>query len=105
MRCLILAGNSLALDVKYYVPLIIICAVLAGLLLLFKLLNVTSKVLWKTLINGMIGAGMLCLFDIVFMGYMHMNFFFIPVNWVSSLIAGLLGIPGVLLLLIREVIK
>ncbi|MCR5808783.1 MAG: pro-sigmaK processing inhibitor BofA family protein [Clostridiales bacterium] len=82
----------------------IICGVLALLFLVFKLFGVTAKILWKLLINGIIGAGMLCLFDIVFVTYLKMSFFYIPINWLTALVAGILGIPGVLLMLILKFI-
>lgn len=98
------ASSALNIQIGQYVPLLIICAVLAGLFLVFKLLGVTVKILWKLLINGIIGAAMLCLFDIVFVTYLKMNFFYIPINWTTALVAGFLGIPGVLLLLILQFI-
>ena len=62
------------------------------------------KFLWKLLINGIIGAGMLILFDIVFVTYLHMDFFFIPITWVNCAVAGVLGVPGVILLLLLQFI-
>ncbi len=98
------ASGTLNIQLGEYMPLITVCAVLAALFVLFKLLGVTAKILWKLLINGIIGMGMLCLFDIIFVTYLHMDFFYIPINWINSVIAGVLGIPGVLLLLLLRVI-
>ncbi|MBO4847737.1 MAG: pro-sigmaK processing inhibitor BofA family protein [Clostridia bacterium] len=97
-------SETLNIQISEYIPLIVVCAVLALTFLFFKLLGVTSKILWKILINGIIGAGMLCLFDIVFVTYLKMTFFKIPITWATSLVAGFLGIPGVLLLLLLQFI-
>ena len=105
MGILLSAGDTtLNIQIAEYVPLIIICAVLAVIFVLFKLFGVTVKILWKLLINGLIGAGMLILFDIVFFQYLKMSFFRIPINWITASVAGFLGIPGVLLLLILQFI-
>lgn len=100
----LLASGALSIQWGEYTPLLVVIGVLAVLFVLFKLLGVTAKVLWKLLINGIIGMGMLCLFDIIFVSYLHMDFFYIPINWINAIIAGVLGIPGVLLLLILRVI-
>ena len=100
----LLASGALSIQWGEYTPLLAVIGVLAALFVVFKLLGVTAKILWKLLINGIIGMGMLCLFDIIFVSYLHMDFFYIPINWINALIAGVLGIPGVLLLLILRVI-
>ncbi len=100
MSDIINASAGLSLDFGEYTPLIVVCAALAGLFVLFKLVGVTGKIIWKLLINAIIGAAMLCLFDIVFVKYLHMDFFYIPLNWLNVLIVGVLGIPGILVLLV-----
>lgn len=102
MNSVLLSAPSLNIQLGDYVPLMIVCGVLAVLFVVFKLTGVRSKVLWTLLINGMIGAGMLCLFNIVFYTYLNMRFFKIPITWFSSLMAGALGVPGVLLLLVLQ---
>ncbi len=92
--------NSLRFDFGSYAPLIIVCGALAAIFVVFKLVGISSKLVWKLLINALIGALMLCLFDILFVNYLNMDFFYIPITWPNVLIAGILGIPGVLLLLI-----
>ncbi len=105
MGIILSAGSeTLNLQLSEYVPLITVCAVLAAVFICFKLFGVSVKILWKLLINGLIGAGMLCLFDIVFVTYLKMDFFRIPITWLNSVIAGVLGIPGVILLLILKFI-
>lgn len=98
------SSGTLHIQLGQYVPLMVICGVLAVLFLIFKLIGVTSKILWRLLINGIIGAAMLCLFDIVFVTYLGMDFFYIPITWISSVVAGVFGIPGVILLLALQFI-
>lgn len=99
MDSIILAAGGLSPTLSYYLPLIVVCIVLALVFLIFKLVGVSAKILWKILINSLVGAAMLCLFDIVFYMYLHMNFFYIPVTWFTSAVAGVLGVPGVIILL------
>ncbi len=87
-----------------YIPLIAICGVLLVLFLIFKLIKVSSKLLWRLLVNGLLGAALLLLFDTVFVRLLGLDFFYIPITWVTSLAAGVLGVPGVILLLILQLI-
>ena len=105
MNTVFLSSTSLNIQLGDYVPLIVACGVLALLFVIFKLAGVRSKVAWTLLINGMIGAGMLSLFNIVFYTYLGMRFFKIPISWASSAISGVLGVPGVLLLLILQILQ
>ena len=104
IQALTASPGTLNIQLGQYVPLIAVCAALAILFLVFKLIGVTSKILWRLLINSIVGAAMLCLFDIVFVTYLGMHFFYIPITWVSSLVAGVFGIPGVILLLALQFI-
>ena len=78
-------------------PLIVVCIILAVLLIVFKMFKVTVKILWKILINGIIGA-------VIFYKLLGIDFFHIPITWPSALVAGVLGIPGVILLLLLKLI-
>ncbi|MBR3381883.1 MAG: pro-sigmaK processing inhibitor BofA family protein [Clostridia bacterium] len=98
------ADKTLHIQIGDYVPLIAVCAVLAIIFVCFKLFGVSVRFLWRLLINGIIGAGMLILFDIVFVTYLRMPFFYIPITWLNSAVAGVLGVPGVILLLILQFI-
>lgn len=82
MNIVFLASPSLNIQLGDYVPLMIVCGVLAVLFVVFKLTGVRSKVLWTLLINGMIGAAMLSLFSIVFYSYLNMKFFKVPIDWI-----------------------
>ena len=104
LELLTASPGTLNIQLGSYVPLIVVCGALAVLFLIFKLVGVSSKILWRLLINGIIGAAMLSLFDIVFVTYLGMRFFYIPITWISSVVAGVFGIPGVILLLALQFI-
>ena len=65
---------------------------------LYKLLSFPLKVLWKLIINAILGAVILFLFNLVG-GFLNLS---IPINALNALITGVLGIPGVILLLILQ---
>ena len=94
------AMSGLAGTFKYYLPLIVIFVALAVALLVFKLAGVKSKILWRVLMNSMIGVALFIVFDAVLAGVLHMEFFRIDISWFTAGITGLLGVPGVILLLI-----
>lgn len=78
-------------------------AYLIGLLLIYLLgmiLVVPIKVLIKLLINGLIGGVVLFLFNLIG-GIFNLA---IVVNPLNAVIVGFLGIPGVVLLLILQMI-
>lgn len=81
----------------------VILAYAFGLLLLYVigwLLVVPLKFILRLIYNGIIGGLMLWLINLVG-GFFHIN---IAINPVTALIAGFLGIPGVLLILVLQYI-
>lgn len=74
------------LVVAFFVGLLILCAVT-------KMLSLPLSLLWKGIYNSIIGA--IVLYAINFLGIVY-----IPINFLSALIAGVFGIPGVLFLAI-----
>ena len=99
------ALTDLDIDVKTYMPLFIIILLLGSIFILFRLFRVSTPLLWRLLINGALGAFMLLFFNVFFYIYLDMEFFSIPVNWVSAVIAGVLGVPGVLLLMAFKLLR
>ena len=75
---------------------VIFGACVISIIIIAKILSWPVKLLWKLIINVLLGGLMLIL----------VNFFgenlglVIPLNWITSLVAGLLGIPGVILLIV-----
>lgn len=67
--------------------------------LICKLLSVPLKIIWKLLVNAVIGAVVLLIFNF-FGGIVG---FTIPISPVSALVAGILGIPGVIILVLIEI--
>jgi inhibitor of the pro-sigma K processing machinery len=78
-------------------------AFLAGLVILYivgMLLVVPIKILIKLLINGIIGGVLLWFFNLIG-GIFGL---FIAINPLNAVIVGILGVPGVILLLVLQLI-
>ncbi|WP_406677417.1 pro-sigmaK processing inhibitor BofA family protein [Neomoorella carbonis] len=80
--------------------------ILAGIFLLFLVYLVGSIVLkplkwiFKIIVNSFFGLLLLWAFN-----FFGSNFnFFIPLNWVTVLIAGFLGLPGLILLIFLRLV-
>jgi inhibitor of the pro-sigma K processing machinery len=67
--------------------------------LVCKILAVPLKILWKLLINAVVGAVLLLIFNFLG-GFIN---FAIPITPISALVAGILGIPGVIILALIEI--
>lgn len=78
-----------------------ILPILIGVAILFivlKLLALPMKIIIKLVINGLVGG--LIIFVINLIGA---NFgFMIDLNWITALIVGLLGVPGVVIVAILQ---
>lgn len=98
----IAGATFLDINIRSYVPLIVMFFILGMVFLLFKLFHVGTKLLWRLLINGLLGAMMLFVFNLFLDTFFDMDFFRIDINWTSAIVAGVLGIPGVLLLLLLK---
>ncbi len=68
--------------------------------LICKILAVPLKIVWKLLVNAIIGALVLLIFNF-FGGLIN---FAIPITPVSALVAGILGIPGVIILAVIQLL-
>jgi len=80
---------------------LIVLAWVAGILIVLalgKALLLPMKVILKLIINGLLGG--LAIFLINLLG--QPIGFFIPLNIVSALVAGILGLPGIILLVILK---
>ena len=70
------------------------------LFILFQTLLRPLKIAWKILLNSLIGLLLLLIFN-----YFGTYFAFtIPINLITVLIAGFLGIPGLILLICFQVL-
>jgi inhibitor of the pro-sigma K processing machinery len=80
---------------------LIVLAWVAGILIVLalgKVLLLPMKVILRLIINGLLGG--LAIFLINLLG--QPIGFFIPLNIVSALVAGILGLPGIILLVILK---
>ena len=82
----------------------VILAFLGGLVLLciiLKLLSFSFKTLLKFALNAIIGGALLFLYNMFLATVVG---FAIPITWISALVVGILGIPGLLLLVILTIV-
>ena len=75
---------------------VIIC--LIAIYLIFKIIKMPFKWAFKLLIHAV--GGFLALLAINFVGYHFGLNLYIPITWISVLVVGILGIPGVVLILL-----
>lgn len=71
---------------------------LAGVWLVCKLLMLPIKLMWKLVVNGIAGALLLLVVNFVG-GLIGLS---VPITPFSALLTGVLGIPGVIVLLIFQ---
>ncbi|TCS79297.1 pro-sigmaK processing inhibitor BofA family protein [Pectinatus cerevisiiphilus] len=80
-----------SLIIAFFVGIIILCIVT-------RILSLPMRILWKLIYNSIIGAICLWLVNAVLGLSIAINFF-------TALLAGILGIPGVLLIIVYYLIK
>lgn len=76
-----------------------IIVALAGILILFiilKILAMPMKIIIKLLINAFVGVVVLYLLNLIGVG--------IVINWITALIVGFLGVPGVIIVAVLQFI-
>lgn len=76
--------------------LITYAAVIFAIWLVFKIFSFPIKIFFKMLVNALLGAVILIIFNL----FGNVIGFTIPITWVSALIAGIFGIPGVIAIII-----
>lgn len=76
--------------------ILILAAVVVGVILLLKILSAPIRLAFKLLINA--GVGFLILFVVNFFG--DFVGFTLGMNFLNALVAGILGVPGVILLIV-----
>lgn len=71
-----------------------------GVCLIAKLLSAPIKIVFKLFINAVVGA-----IALIIINYIGAFFsFHIDLNIISAIIAGVLGVPGIVILIILELI-
>ncbi len=80
--------------------MLIIIGILLVVFLIFKLFKLSIKTFVKFLINALIGAALLYISNLVFGRLLHIDALALPINWVTATVTGVLGVPGVIILLI-----
>ncbi len=83
--------------------IIIVFALAVGISLLGLLIRILKgpmKLIWKLFIHAIMGFVFLFIFNFL-AGFVDLS---IPLTWLNAIITGVLGIPGVVLLLILQLI-
>ena len=73
--------------------ILVILGVILAAWVLLKLFKVSFKIIWKLLVNALIGG--LVLFVLNFIPGVNM-----PINWLTTILTGLFGVPAVLVIII-----
>ena len=73
--------------------ILVMLGVILAAWVLLKLFKVSFKIIWKLLVNALIGG--LVLFVLNFIPGVNM-----PINWLTTILTGLFGVPAVLVIFI-----
>ena len=73
--------------------ILIILGVILILWLVLKLFKVSFKVIWKLLINALIGGVVLYLLNLI-------HGISMPINWLTTILTGIFGVPAVIVIFI-----
>lgn len=73
--------------------ILVMLGVILATWVLLKLFKVSFKIIWKLLVNALIGG--LVLFVLNFIPGVNM-----PINWLTTILTGLFGVPAVLVIFI-----
>ena len=73
--------------------ILVILGVILAAWVFLKLFKVRFKIIWKLLVNALIGG--LVLFVLNFIPGVNM-----PINWLTTILTGLFGVPAVLVIFI-----
>lgn len=83
---------------ELFSSIVILVAGVLLMILLIRILSVPLRWLFKVLINAAIGYVALMIFNF-FGGFIDLQ---LAINWVTILVTGFLGLPGVVLLLLAQ---
>lgn len=85
--------------------MLIIIGIILLVFLIFKIFKISIKLFVKFLINALIGAALLYVCNIVFGGMLKIDALTLPINWLTAGVTGVLGVPGVILLLMLQYVS
>lgn len=85
------------MDLGFIVTFVI---AVAALFIILKILALPMKIIIKLVINGIIGGIIIWLINLIGAGFG----FVLTLNWITALVVGLLGVPGVIILVILHFI-
>ena len=77
----------------WWLGILIILGVILIMWLVLKLFKVSFKVIWKLLINALIGGVVLYLLNLI-------PGISMPINWLTTILTGIFGVPAVIVIFI-----
>ena len=80
--------------------IITIAVAVIAVIVLIKILSAPIKLIFKLLLNAALGFLLLFVFNTI----ASLFGFSVNITWISCLVAGVLGIPGVLILVLLEIL-
>lgn len=96
-------------DINFQIPdlgiprgALIIIAIIAVVYIIFKIFGLSLKLFVKFLINTLIGAALLFICNYIF-GALKLEHFSVPITWFTSALTGVLGVPGVVLIILYNI--
>ena len=70
------------------------------LFLVLKIIAVPIKIIIKLMLNALAGGVVLFLINMIGAGFG----FVLDINWITSLIVGIFGVPGVILVILLQIV-
>ena len=77
---------------------LLIIGIVLVLFVILKLFKVSFKIIWKLIVNALVGVNVLRLLNLIPGVDM-------PINWLTTILTGLFGIPAVIVIFIVSLIR
>ena len=83
---------------QWWESALLIIGIVLVLFVILKLFKVSFKIIWKLIVNALVGVNVLRLLNLIPGVDM-------PINWLTTILTGLFGIPAVIVIFIVSLIR
>ena len=83
---------------QWWESALLIIGIVLVLFVILKLFKVSFKIIWKLIVNALVGGTVLWLLNLIPGVDM-------PINWLTTILTGLFGIPAVIVIFIVSLIR
>ncbi len=83
---------------QWWESALLIIGIVLVLFVILKLFKVSFKIIWKLIVNALVGGIVLWLLNLIPGVDM-------PINWLTTILTGLFGIPAVIVIFIVSLIR